>query len=67
MLAVVPYTFLVMAPTNKELLAIRPENGKKVDAAVRTLIKKWEKMQYVRTALGIGSFFLSVWILHVKL
>ncbi|HEV8014790.1 MAG TPA: DUF1772 domain-containing protein [Stellaceae bacterium] len=50
MLANVPWTLAMIAPTNKALKAIGPlAQG----AMTRTLIKRWAALHSVRTALGL--------------
>lgn len=49
MLANVPWTFAMIAPTNKTLNATAPEAA---GPRSRALIKRWGSMHSVRTALG---------------
>ena len=53
LLSVVPFTLLVMFPTNKALLAIGP--GEETDRAAR-LLDRWARLHAVRTLAGTLSF-----------
>lgn len=45
-----PWTMLVIMPTNRTLMATRPEDA---NATTRALILKWNSLHAVRTALGL--------------
>ena len=53
MLANIPWTFAMVAPTNKALKAINPAASR---PAMRALVQRWGSLQSVRTAFG----FLAV-------
>jgi len=68
-LAIVPYTLLLMKPTNDALFAIEDSSSrtnKEDESKVRQLISKWNRLQYGRTALGLGAFFINVLIVYKK-
>jgi hypothetical protein len=50
-----PFTFLVIMPTNKALLAIDRTGG---DPRSRGLIEKWGRLHAGRTALGVAATIL---------
>jgi hypothetical protein len=60
----IPWTIFFMAPTNKIIYEAATEDkskpGSTDERTVRQLVKKWDKLQYVRTALGIGAFLTTV-------
>ena len=59
---VVPFTFIVVMPTNHKLLA----PGRDLDAAeTRTLLTRWGKLHAVRSALSILAAALYLWLLRV--
>jgi uncharacterized membrane protein len=49
MIANWPFTIFVIFPTNTILMAIDPESG---DARIRPLLRKWNSLHSVRTALS---------------
>lgn len=53
-----PYTLLGIMPTNKALMSTDPANA---NAATRALLKKWNRLHAVRTALGAGAMFIFLW------
>lgn len=58
MLANWPYTFLVIMPTNKRLLAMtggEPE--------LRALIQRWGTLHAGRTALGAAATIVFLWVI----
>ena len=58
--AVVPFTFIVVMPTNHKLLA----PGRDLTSAeTRTLLDKWGKLHAVRTALSLGASVVYLWLL----
>jgi hypothetical protein len=52
--AVIPYTVLVIGPTNRKLL----DDPKPKKA--RTLLKRWGRLHWVRTALGVSALVLML-------
>jgi len=58
---VVPFTFVVVMPTNHELLA----PGRDLDATeTRMLLRRWGNVHAVRTVLSIASTVLYFWLLR---
>ena len=58
--AVVPFTFVVIMPTNHKLLA----PGRDLDSAeTRTLLEHWGMLHAVRTALSLLATVLYMWLL----
>lgn len=53
-----PFTALFIAPVNNQLFALedKPLDARKVD----TLVKKWNKFQYFRTATGVAAFVINI-------
>jgi len=61
--AVVPFTFIVVMPTNHELLA----PGRDLDAAeTRMLLTRWGRLHAVRSALGVAAATLDLWFLRAS-
>ena len=59
--AVVPYTFIVVMPTNQMIL----EPGRDLTSAeTRQLLQKWAKLHGVRTALSLAASVIYVWLLR---
>lgn len=58
---VVPFTFIVIMPTNHKLLAPGRDMG---SAETRTLLESWGKLHAVRTALGLLATVLYLWLLR---
>jgi len=59
--AVVPYTFIVVMPTNHMIL----EPGRDLTSAeTRELLQKWAKLHGVRTALSLAASVIYVWLLR---
>jgi len=56
--AVVPFTLLVIAPTNRHLLDPRRDRR---SAETRALLDKWGRLHAVRSALSIVASVLFVW------
>ena len=56
--AVVPFTFLVIMPTNNSLLAPGRDLG---SAETRTLLEKWAGLHAVRTLLSLLAAVLYAW------
>ncbi|MGQ0649349.1 MAG: DUF1772 domain-containing protein [Gemmatimonadaceae bacterium] len=52
LVSVVPFTLLVIMPTNRALQAVSAEDHAKVAA----LLQRWNRLHAVRTALSIASF-----------
>ena len=58
--AVVPFTFIVIMPTNHKLLA----PGRDLSSAeTRELLDKWGKLHAVRTALSLIASIVFLWLL----
>ena len=58
--AVVPFTFIVIMPTNHKLLA----PGRDLTSSeTRALLEKWGKLHAVRTALSIVATVVFLWLL----
>ena len=58
--AVVPFTFIVIMPTNHKLLA----PGRDLTSSeTRALLEKWGKLHAVRTALSLGASVVYLWLL----
>jgi hypothetical protein len=56
--AVVPFTLLVIMPTNHKLLATERDA---VTAETRALLERWAKLHAVRTALSLVATVLMLW------
>ena len=57
--AVIPFTFIVIMPTNHRLLA----TGRELDSAeTGALLKKWGKLHAVRTLLSLCATAVYVWL-----
>ena len=58
--AVVPFTFIVIMPTNHKLLA----PGRDLTSSeTRALLEKWGKLHAVRTTLSIVATVVFLWLL----
>lgn len=57
---VVPFTFIVIMPTNKSLLDPRRDPG---SADTRNLLIRWNRLHGVRTGLSLASCSLYLWLL----
>ena len=57
LLAVVPFTLLVVSPTNKRLMALHAE-GQVGNA--RELLERWSALHAVRTGLSVVAFVLML-------
>ena len=58
---VVPFTFVVVMPTNRQLL----DPGRDLASAdTRPLLEKWNKLHAVRTALSLAASITYLWLLH---
>jgi Anthrone oxygenase len=56
--AVIPFTLLVIRPTNNLLLD--PRRGRRSDETLR-LLKVWGRLHAVRGALSVAASVLFVW------
>lgn len=56
--AVVPFTFIVIMPTNRRLLAPDRDLG---SAETRGLLERWGKLHAVRSALSLIAAILFLW------
>ncbi len=59
--AVVPFTLIVIMPTNKRLLAAGRDLA---SAETRMLLDKWGKLHAVRTLLSLLATLLCLWLLQ---
>jgi hypothetical protein len=57
---VVPFTFLVIMPTNQKLLAAGRDLG---SAETRELLARWGRLHAGRTALSLLATLLYIWLL----
>lgn len=58
---VVPFTFVVVMPTNRQLL----DPGRDLASAeTRSLLKKWNMLHSVRTALSLAASIIYLWLLY---
>lgn len=60
----IPYTLFFIKPVNDALFAIEDKDKSSQDNRIRTLVKKWNKLQYVRTIFGIGVFVGTLVAIH---
>lgn len=64
-LAIVPFTFLTMLPTNNKLAALNAQDGKGEDLeGVKKLVAKWSRLHYMRCLFPIAGAiigFAAVW------
>jgi len=58
--AVVPFTFIVIMPTNHKLLA---QGRDLASAETRTLLVRWGQLHTVRTILGLAGAMIFVWLM----
>ena len=56
--SVIPFTLLVMLPTNQRLLAARLDHG---SAETAGLLVRWGRLHAVRSVLGVAAFGILVW------
>ena len=56
--AVVPFTFLVIMPTNQQLL--NPSRDRD-SSETRALLEHWARLHAVRSVLGLTAFVLCAW------
>jgi Anthrone oxygenase len=57
-LAVVPFTLLVIRPTNTQLFNSLPDRGPN---ETLELLKRWGRLHVVRSALSVAASILFVW------
>lgn len=57
LLSVVPFTLIVIAPTNKALLAARDLGS----SETRGLLVKWGRLHAVRSVLGLLATVIYIW------
>jgi hypothetical protein len=55
---VIPFTLLVIPPTNKRLLALTVDRSA---AGTAQLLARWQRLHMVRTALSMIAFLVLVW------
>jgi hypothetical protein len=60
--SVVPYTFAIMMPINKQLLAAGQDSS---GLHVRILLERWARLHAVRTALSLAGTVVYLWQLTV--
>lgn len=53
-----PYTMIVIMPTNRRLMAMRPDSP---GADCRRLMEDWGRLHAVRTALGTAAMLAFLW------
>ena len=58
--AVVPFTLIVIMPTNNKLLAPGRDLG---SSETRALLERWGELHAVRTALSLLATALCIWLL----
>jgi hypothetical protein len=58
--AVVPFTFIVIMPTNHKLLAPGRDLG---SSETRALLERWGELHAVRTALSLLAAASCIWLL----
>jgi len=58
---VVPFTFVIVMPTNRQLLDPCREQS---SAQTRWLLKKWSRLHAVRTALSLAASVIYLWLLN---
>ena len=58
--AVVPFTLIVIAPTNRRLLA--PERDL-ASAETRAVLERWGRLHAVRSVISIVALLLMIWAL----
>jgi hypothetical protein len=56
--SVVPYTFAIMMPINKQLLAAGQDSS---GQEIRTLLERWARLHAVRTALSLTGTIVYLW------
>ncbi|KAF9360405.1 hypothetical protein BGX26_009530 [Mortierella sp. AD094] len=72
MALIIPYTFFVIAPINKKLIAIRQSNtvdgksnslkdNKSDDSNVEYLLSRWNLLHAGRTLLSYGALFVTIY------
>jgi len=59
--SVVPFTLVVVMPTNRQLLDPNRDLG---SAETRSQLEKWNRFHTVRTVLSLLSSFIYLWLLH---
>ena len=60
--AVVPFTFLVILPTNRRLLEPALDRA---SAEAGALLRRWGRLHAVRSVLGAAAFLLFLWRLGI--
>ncbi|HEV7372362.1 DUF1772 domain-containing protein [Arenibaculum sp.] len=58
MIANWPFTFLVIMPTNRGLLAAEPATA---GAESRAMVERWGRLHAVRTTLGFAALLAFLW------
>jgi len=58
LLAIAPYTLLIMMPVNRRLSAMTPGG---VNQHVAALVRSWGRRHAVRGALGAAAAFMFLW------
>ena len=56
--AVVPFTFIVIMPTNRQLLEVGRDLG---SSETRALLERWGRLHGVRSAISIIAAVLMLW------
>jgi uncharacterized membrane protein len=60
--SIVPYTLLVILPTNKQLLDVSLDRSSN---RARALLVRWSYLHAVRTVVGLATFVLFVYLIAV--
>src|SRR5262249_3828615 len=58
---VVPFTFAVVMPTNRQLLDLQRDLS---SVETRSLLEKWNRLHAVRTVLSLAASIIYVWLLQ---
>jgi hypothetical protein len=58
--AVVPFTLLVIMPTNNQLLAPGRDLA---SPETRALLERWARLHWVRSVIGLVASFIFLWLL----
>jgi hypothetical protein len=59
--SVVPFTFIVVMPTNRQLLDFNRDTA---SAETRSLLQKWNRLHAVRTVLSLIAAIVYAWLLQ---
>lgn len=56
--AVIPFTFIIIMPTNRRLLSLAPESEA---AQVKRLLQRWASLHGIRSVLGLAAAVICLW------